>query len=105
MSSVHNYTNIKVWSFVTGSVITDLCAITVSSFVLIKGKKALHTGPFLVSGSRDKTIKVWDVCIGLCLFTLVSITLCSFDPCVKIIFICMPVYVCLFSYMCGVKQG
>ncbi|KRZ61172.1 Lissencephaly-1 -like protein [Trichinella nativa] len=27
-------------------------------------------GPFLASGSRDKTIKVWDVSIGVCLFTL-----------------------------------
>lgn len=31
-----------------------------------KGKK----GPFLASGSRDKTIKVWDVGVGVCLFTL-----------------------------------
>ncbi|KRZ79663.1 Lissencephaly-1 -like protein [Trichinella papuae] len=27
-------------------------------------------GPFLASGSRDKTIKIWDVSIGVCLFTL-----------------------------------
>lgn len=33
---------------------------------------AQGTGPFLVSGSRDKTIKVWDVSTGLALFTLVS---------------------------------
>lgn len=36
------------------------------------GKKAQHAGPFLVSGSRDKTIKFWDVSIGLCLFTLIG---------------------------------
>lgn len=30
------------------------------------------TGPFLVSGSRDKTIKVWDVNAGVCLFTLIG---------------------------------
>ena len=30
------------------------------------------TGPFLASGSRDKSIKVWDVSSGLCLFTLVG---------------------------------
>jgi len=29
-----------------------------------------HPGPFLASGSRDKTIRVWDVSTGLCLFTL-----------------------------------
>lgn len=29
-------------------------------------------GPFLISGSRDKTIKVWDVGVHTCLFTLVG---------------------------------
>lgn len=29
-------------------------------------------GPFLISGSRDKTIKVWDVNVGYCLFTLIG---------------------------------
>lgn len=33
-------------------------------------KKGAHQGPFLASGSRDKTIKVWDVASGMCLFTL-----------------------------------
>ena len=27
-------------------------------------------GPFLASGSRDKSVKVWDVSTGLCLFSL-----------------------------------
>ena len=31
-----------------------------------------NAGPFLASGSRDKTIKIWDVGTGLSLFTLVS---------------------------------
>lgn len=30
------------------------------------------SGPFLVSGSRDKTIKFWDVTSGICLFTLIG---------------------------------
>ena len=30
------------------------------------------SGPFLASGSRDKSIKVWDVSSGQCLFTLVG---------------------------------
>lgn len=33
-------------------------------------KKSSLTGPFLASGSRDKTIKIWDVTTGLCVVTL-----------------------------------
>lgn len=29
-------------------------------------------GPVLISGSRDRTIKFFDVNVGICLFTLVS---------------------------------
>ena len=35
-------------------------------------KKNSLPGPFLASGSRDKSIKVWDTNTGMCLFTLVS---------------------------------
>ena len=35
-------------------------------------KKNALPGPFLASGSRDKSIKVWDINTGMCLFTLVS---------------------------------
>lgn len=37
-------------------------------------KKVARTGsgPFLVSGSRDKLIKMWDVSTGVCLFTLIG---------------------------------
>lgn len=33
---------------------------------------ANRAGLFLVSGSRDRTIKVWDVSVGVCLFTLIG---------------------------------
>ncbi|XP_013772413.1 lissencephaly-1 homolog [Limulus polyphemus] len=35
-------------------------------------KRGARTGPFLLSGSRDKTLKMWDVSTGLCLFTLIG---------------------------------
>ncbi|XP_013773075.1 lissencephaly-1 homolog [Limulus polyphemus] len=35
-------------------------------------KRGAKTGPFLLSGSRDKTLKMWDISTGLCLFTLVG---------------------------------
>jgi platelet-activating factor acetylhydrolase IB subunit alpha len=35
-------------------------------------KKIQHPGPFVISGSRDKTIKLWDVSTGQCLFTLIG---------------------------------
>lgn len=31
-----------------------------------------HAGPFLASGSRDKSVKVWDVSTGQCLFSLLG---------------------------------
>ncbi|XP_052075618.1 lissencephaly-1 homolog [Mytilus californianus] len=37
-----------------------------------KGKGNMRSGPFLISGSRDKTIKMWDISVGLCLFTLIG---------------------------------
>lgn len=45
------------------------------------GKQSAPTttsnGPFLVSGSRDKLIKLWDISTGACLFSLVSTRLIS----------------------------
>ncbi|ELT97343.1 hypothetical protein CAPTEDRAFT_123658 [Capitella teleta] len=35
-------------------------------------KKGQKSGPYLISGSRDKTIKMWDVSTSMCLFTLVG---------------------------------
>lgn len=37
-----------------------------------KSEGGKFIGPFLASGSRDKTIKIWDVTSGSCLFTLVG---------------------------------
>ncbi|XP_041348384.1 lissencephaly-1 homolog [Gigantopelta aegis] len=34
------------------------------------GGKQKRTGPFLISGSRDKTIKMWDISVGICLFSM-----------------------------------
>ncbi|KAG1673903.1 Lissencephaly-1 [Nymphon striatum] len=35
-------------------------------------KKGARSGPFLISGSRDKTLKIWDISVGVCLFTLIG---------------------------------
>ncbi|XP_039752945.1 lissencephaly-1 homolog [Pararge aegeria] len=35
-------------------------------------RRANHQGPFLASGSRDKSVKIWDVSTGQCLATLVG---------------------------------
>uniref|UniRef100_A0A914XLW6 Lissencephaly-1 homolog n=1 Tax=Plectus sambesii TaxID=2011161 RepID=A0A914XLW6_9BILA len=37
-----------------------------------KQHSAGRIGPILMSGARDKTIKVWDVSIGVCLFNLIG---------------------------------
>ncbi|MPC16636.1 Lissencephaly-1 [Portunus trituberculatus] len=44
----------------------------VNEAVATDNRKPTYQGPFLMSGSRDKTIKVWDVGVGLCLFSLVG---------------------------------
>lgn len=38
----------------------------------IDNKRGFRTGPFLLSGSRDKTIKMWDISTGQCIFTLIG---------------------------------
>ncbi|CAH1230770.1 PAFAH1B1 [Branchiostoma lanceolatum] len=35
-------------------------------------EKKGRSGPFLLSGSRDKTIKMWDISTGVCIMTLVG---------------------------------
>ena len=52
---------------------TTVCLKTGYYLIFVfQNKKEKRSGPFLISGSRDKTIKMWDVSVGLCLFTLVS---------------------------------
>lgn len=50
----------------------DSAAPAISEAASIDAKNTKRTGPFLASGSRDKTIKFWDVSTGLCLFTLIG---------------------------------
>ncbi|CAG0914381.1 unnamed protein product [Notodromas monacha] len=42
----------------------------ISSYSYVRGRS--HSGPFLVSGGRDKCIKVWDITVGLSLFSLLG---------------------------------
>ncbi|KAI7795864.1 Lis1a [Triplophysa rosa] len=45
---------------------------TISEATGSENKKSGKPGPFLLSGSRDKTIKMWDISTGMCLMTLVG---------------------------------
>lgn len=47
-------------------------ATTIAAAAATDNRRPQHQGPFLVSGARDKTIKVWDVSVGMCLFTLIG---------------------------------
>lgn len=79
-------------SFKTGHNQLHTCCISVapllisSFFVPNQTKKSGKPGPFLLSGSRDKTIKMWDVSIGMCLMTLVRTSLK-----VNVFIICMSI--------------
>ena len=61
---------------------------------LQKKKGGPAPGPFLISGSRDKTIKMWDALTGACLMTLVSLPVCVpklMSVCVpKLVSVCVP---------------
>jgi platelet-activating factor acetylhydrolase IB subunit alpha len=51
----------------------DSALNSVAEAVGIQTKKGGPTpGPFLISGSRDKTIRLWDVTGGVCLMSLVG---------------------------------
>lgn len=39
---------------------------------IAEGSGGKPVGPFLVSGSRDKSVKFWDVSVGICVFTLIG---------------------------------
>ena len=47
------------------------CSIVATVALQYKKKGGPAPGPFLISGSRDKTIKLWDAITGACLMTLV----------------------------------
>lgn len=51
---------------------TDAAVPVICEAANIDMKKVVRPGPFLISGSRDKTIKMWDVSSEMCLFTLVG---------------------------------
>ena len=38
----------------------------------VQYRKNEKNGPFIVSGSRDKTLRIWDVNTGQCLFQLIG---------------------------------
>ncbi|XP_066137499.1 lissencephaly-1 homolog [Euwallacea fornicatus] len=50
----------------------DLAANAINEAAGADNKKGAHMGPFLASGSRDKTIRIWDVGAGIALFVLVA---------------------------------
>ena len=59
--------NKLLWGIVGGSSISTCVLIS------LQKKAGGQPGPFIISGSRDKTIKLWDALSGACLLTLVSI--------------------------------
>lgn len=50
----------------------DSAAPAITEGANMDAKNTKRSGPFLASGSRDKTIKFWDVSTGLCLFTMIG---------------------------------
>ncbi|XP_044758891.1 lissencephaly-1 homolog [Coccinella septempunctata] len=50
----------------------ELCAGAIIEAVGVDNKKGAAMGPFLASGSRDKSIRIWDVGAGCALFTLIG---------------------------------
>ncbi len=53
-------------------IISLVCILRIV-FCVVYGKKARRGGPYVISGSRDKTIKFWDISTSTCVFTLVSL--------------------------------
>ncbi|VEN63023.1 unnamed protein product [Callosobruchus maculatus] len=50
----------------------DASAAPINEAAGADNRKGAHRGPFLASGSRDKTIRIWDVGAGVALFVLVG---------------------------------
>lgn len=63
---------------------TNHCFLHLPFISVLQSKKSGKNGPFLLSGSRDKTIKMWDVSIGICLMTLVSSLRDDFYDCLSV---------------------
>ena len=42
--------------------------------MIVQIRKVQLPGPYVITGSRDKSIKLWDVSTSQCLFTLVRMT-------------------------------
>jgi len=51
----------------------ESAGVNISETVVNGGTEVqTRSGPYLVSGARDKTIRMWDTTNGLCLFILVN---------------------------------
>jgi platelet-activating factor acetylhydrolase IB subunit alpha len=87
MASCSNDQTIRVWSTETKECKLELrehdhvveciawapdSAVPAIKDACSENQSLVGPGPFLASGSRDKSIKVWDVSSGQCLFSLVG---------------------------------
>ena len=69
----------------------------------MQGKKdAKSIGPFLVSGSRDRVINIWDVTAGVCLIKLVSprVSVCVTVCMCVCLCVCLSQCVCVWPVLC-----
>lgn len=88
-----------------GPVLSILVPDCVSVLFAWQTKKSGKPGPFLLSGSRDKTIKMWDVSTGMCLMTLVSELGGYANVLSDLLCMCLPLYVYSVLFGCLVQVG